>query len=263
MPSHELPQAAVSAESADNGGREEAELEDVHELQDHEFTLELEDTVEIASGPPEATKTAPPQPPLPRWAAASRALLDSLQALLDVDSTTTVEIAPTGSAPESEAAESGDAEASARDKLTRLALQMHAREVYCHEIERALIAATGRVRGQAFRIAELELELREANSGRPESAADSPRPAARPARPVAPAPMDDLRQIRGIGPRFAARLAELGVTTFETLANWNAADITNMAQQLGVRRERITQDSWVKQARALRTPARRAKRKTR
>jgi predicted flap endonuclease-1-like 5' DNA nuclease len=242
MPSHEPLETAGGTGSVSDEGGPELGLDEVHELQDHEFTLELEldETVEIRSGPPAAPAPLPmrtPVPlkmPLPRWAAASRALLDSWQELLEVNAQTTVEIPPRGSAPT--AAESDAAEISARQQLARLAIQTHAREVYCQEIERALVAAAGRVRGQAFRIAELEYELQHAGTALVSRTEQR----------------DDLQRIRGIGPRFAARLAELGVTSFEIVASWSAADVTSMAEQLGIRRERITRDSWMKQARSLR-----------
>jgi predicted flap endonuclease-1-like 5' DNA nuclease len=244
MPSHEPLETAGGTGSVSDEGYPHLELDEVHELQDHEFTLELEldETIEIPSGPPAAPAPLPartPVPlkmPLPRWAAASRALLDSWQELLEVNAETTLEIPPPGSARA--AAESDQAEISAREKLARLAIQMHAREVYCQEIERALVAAAGRVRGQAFRIAELEAELHQAETPR--------------ASTTEPEQRDDLQRIRGIGPRFALRLAELGVTSFESVANWTAADVTRMAEQLGIRRERITRDSWIRQAQALR-----------
>jgi predicted flap endonuclease-1-like 5' DNA nuclease len=242
MPSHEPLETAGGTGSVSDEGGPQLELDEVHELQDHEFTLELEldETIEIRSGPPPAPGPLPvrtPVPlkmPLPRWAAASRALLDSWQELLEVNAQTTVEIPPSQSART--AGESDAAEISARQQLARLAIQMHAREVYCQEIERALVAAAGRVRGQAFRIAELESELQQ--TGTALAARSEQR--------------DDLRRIRGIGPRFAARLAELGVSSFEIVANWSAADVARIAEQLGIRRERITRDSWMKQARALR-----------
>jgi hypothetical protein len=72
------------------------------------------------------------------------------------------------------------AEDAAREEIARLQTQMRARDAYLRELERALDASTrqlqasgigsvedayrllGRLRGQAFRIAELESELRQA-----------------------------------------------------------------------------------------------------
>ena len=253
MISHES-EAVTEPATTGTRGDDPAEDDDVHELQDHEFTLEVEDaTIEMQSSAPPSARSVPPQPPLPRWAAASRALLDGWQKLLDVNGQATIEIPPPGAAP---AAGSGKpSEQTLREKLAQLALQVHAREVYCREIERALVSASGRVRGQAFRIAELEAELLQFRSRfLPSDTEVTIELPARRARPT-----DDLRKIRGVGPRFAARLAALGVTSFETIANWSASDVTNVAKQLGVKRERLTEDSWVKQARALRKPRRRRK----
>lgn len=83
------------------------------------------------------------------------------------------------------AADDDDELRAARVEIARLQRQMRARDAYLAEIERALAASTrqleaaglgsvedayrllGRVRGQAFRIAELESELRAAQQATP------------------------------------------------------------------------------------------------
>lgn len=62
---------------------------------------------------------------------------------------------------------------------------------------------------------------------------------------------DDLTRLKGIGPKLAAQLGELGVTSFTQIAAWSAADIDRIDAQLGRFQGRIRRDSWVEQARLL------------
>lgn len=84
----------------------------------------------------------------------------------------------------------------------------------------------------------------------------SPTPAPSPA-PVDPAQAatesggDDLTRIKGLGPKLSSRLAELGVTRFDQIANWSAEDIERIDPELGRFSGRITRDQWVAQARLL------------
>ena len=57
---------------------------------------------------------------------------------------------------------------------------------------------------------------------------------------------DDLEAVKGIGPVYAARLAEHGISTFARLA---AADAADLSDRLDVRVERIA--DWIDQAQAL------------
>jgi len=82
-----------------------------------------------------------------------------------------------------------------------------------------------------------------------------PAPAAPPATAAAPvvaAPpsgaADDLRQLKGVGPKLAARLGELGITRFDQIAALGPAEITALDAQLGTFKGRITRDNWVEQA---------------
>lgn len=62
---------------------------------------------------------------------------------------------------------------------------------------------------------------------------------------------DDLTRIKGLGPRLARTLAELGVTRFAQIAGWSEADIDGFDAKLGRFQGRIRRDSWVEQARYL------------
>ena len=64
---------------------------------------------------------------------------------------------------------------------------------------------------------------------------------------------DDLTRIKGVGPKLAARLSELGVTSFSQIAAWNEADIERIDAELGRFQGRIRRDDWVGQAGLLAT----------
>jgi hypothetical protein len=67
-----------------------------------------------------------------------------------------------------------------------------------------------------------------------------------PSGETAPAPGDDLSQIRGVGPVYGARLADAGITRFAALAD---ADPATVAAAAGVTPGRAT--DWISQAAAL------------
>ena len=64
-------------------------------------------------------------------------------------------------------------------------------------------------------------------------------------------PGDTLTQLKGLGPKAASILNDLGVTRFEQIASWNEADIAAIDAQMGAFKGRIGRDRWVDQARLL------------
>lgn len=62
---------------------------------------------------------------------------------------------------------------------------------------------------------------------------------------------DDLKLIRGIGPKLEALLNGMGVWHFDQIAAWKARDIAQVDERLVGFHGRITRDEWVKQARAI------------
>ncbi|OAN63824.1 hypothetical protein [Sphingomonas sp. TDK1] len=69
-----------------------------------------------------------------------------------------------------------------------------------------------------------------------------------------PAPAgDDLTRLKGVGPKLAARLNELGITRFAQLAALDAAAARALDAQLGSFQGRMTRDRWIEQARFLAT----------
>jgi predicted flap endonuclease-1-like 5' DNA nuclease len=64
---------------------------------------------------------------------------------------------------------------------------------------------------------------------------------------------DSLTQIKGLGPKKAAKLNEQGITRFAQIATWSDADIAALEADLGPIADRIARDRWVEQAGLLAT----------
>jgi predicted flap endonuclease-1-like 5' DNA nuclease len=80
-----------------------------------------------------------------------------------------------------------------------------------------------------------------------------PKPKAAPkpkavAKPVIP---DNLELLKGVGPKLNTLLKSLGVTSFDQVANWSPADITEIDAKLGTFAGRIGRDNWIDQAKLL------------
>jgi predicted flap endonuclease-1-like 5' DNA nuclease len=59
---------------------------------------------------------------------------------------------------------------------------------------------------------------------------------------------DDLSRLKGVGPKFVARLHELGVTRYEQLAGLNANEAAHLEERLGPFEGRLARDRVVEQA---------------
>lgn len=62
---------------------------------------------------------------------------------------------------------------------------------------------------------------------------------------------DDLELLKGVGPKLNKLLGTLGVSSFDQVANWSAADIRDVDSKLGAFAGRITRDNWIDQAKLL------------
>jgi len=62
---------------------------------------------------------------------------------------------------------------------------------------------------------------------------------------------DDLKRIKGVGPKLVTMLNEQGITTFAQIAAWSDADIQRVDATLGRFSGRIVRDQWVEQAKLL------------
>lgn len=59
---------------------------------------------------------------------------------------------------------------------------------------------------------------------------------------------DDLRKIKGIGPKLNTLLGELGIARYDQIAAWTPADVVEIDPYLGTFKGRITRDAWIEQA---------------
>ncbi|MBO0749812.1 MAG: hypothetical protein J2O44_05210, partial [Porphyrobacter sp.] len=64
-------------------------------------------------------------------------------------------------------------------------------------------------------------------------------------------PADDLKKIKGIGPKLETLLNSLGVTRYSQIAAWDDDEIDRIDAQLGTFSGRIRRDDWPAQARYL------------
>jgi predicted flap endonuclease-1-like 5' DNA nuclease len=62
---------------------------------------------------------------------------------------------------------------------------------------------------------------------------------------------DDLKQIKGVGPKMQAMLNEMGVYHFDQVAGWSADEVSWVDQNLKGFKGRVTRDNWVEQAATL------------
>ena len=81
------------------------------------------------------------------------------------------------------------------------------------------------------------------------------KPAAKKAAPTkfyrkAPAKVDDLKLISGVGPKLEKTLNDIGIYKYEQVAAWKKADIKKVDDQLKFK-GRIERDDWMKQAKVL------------
>ena len=62
---------------------------------------------------------------------------------------------------------------------------------------------------------------------------------------------DDLKVIKGIGPKFEKDLNKKGIYYYRQIANWKAADVKMVEGVIDSFPGRIQRDEWVKQAKKL------------
>ena len=111
---------------------------------------------------------------------------------------------------------------------------------------------------------------------KPAAPAPKPEPAPTPAPTAAPAPAaekpaatggedgkpamldgprggqaDDLKSIKGVGPALEKNLNEMGVYHFDQVANWTAAEVAWVDDNLLRFKGRASRDNWIDQAKTL------------
>ena len=71
---------------------------------------------------------------------------------------------------------------------------------------------------------------------------------------------DDLRQIKGIGPKIEAMLHEMGVFHYDQIAAWTSSDAERVDLKLGFK-GRVAREQWIAQASGLAKPETKAPRR--
>ena len=61
-------------------------------------------------------------------------------------------------------------------------------------------------------------------------------------------PGDDLSRLKGVGPKFAAQLRELGVVRYAQLAGFNETEIAHLDERMAAFRGRLVRDRVAEQA---------------
>jgi predicted flap endonuclease-1-like 5' DNA nuclease len=243
-------------------------IDDLHELEEHEFILDPDESERAA----QHVRAVPPPPPPPRRVELKRSKMPPPPTSLRSRS-------PSGVFPiadvEQAVAAAHSAPVTAADaEISRLKAQLRARDAYVVEIERALDAWTGqlaasgihsaedlehllgRARGHAFRVAELEAEVERLGAENAELASATANVVLSSTEAVqdagtASADSSPLRRVRGIGRRYAKQLEALGVVNVQQIAAWTNADVNRVAGQLRIAPARIKKEGWIEQARAL------------
>lgn len=81
--------------------------------------------------------------------------------------------------------------------------------------------------------------------------APTPAPTPGSASPAPAGEADDLRRIKGLGPKMETLLHSLGIVRFEQIASWTDADLDELDGKLGSFAGRPRRDNWVEQAKLL------------
>ncbi|NBD28618.1 MAG: NADH:quinone oxidoreductase [Alphaproteobacteria bacterium] len=90
--------------------------------------------------------------------------------------------------------------------------------------------------------------------------AEKPKPAAKPVAADGKPEMlsapreggaDDLKQIKGVGPKLEKLLNSMGVYHFDQIAGWRKKEVEWVDQNLEGFKGRVSRDEWVKQAKVL------------
>lgn len=78
-----------------------------------------------------------------------------------------------------------------------------------------------------------------------------PKAAPKAAAKAAPAGDDDLTQLTGVGPAFAKKLVEAGVTSFAQIAAWDDAEIERLDGEISGLKGKAEKGDWVAEAKKL------------
>jgi predicted flap endonuclease-1-like 5' DNA nuclease len=118
-----------------------------------------------------------------------------------------------------------------------------------------LAACRARGDGLAAKVAELEAQLaaRPVAAAAPAAALMGGAAAVRPAALAGPRDgrADDLKLIKGVGPKLEALCNKLGFWHFDQIANWTPAEVAWVDDNLEGFKGRVSRENWIAQARDL------------
>jgi NADH-quinone oxidoreductase subunit E len=100
---------------------------------------------------------------------------------------------------------------------------------------------------------ETTIEPEPAPAPEPEPAPEPAAPGAKPAALDAPrgGAKDDLKKIKGVGPKLEEQLNAMGYFHYDQVAAWSADEVAWMDENMPGLKGRVSRDGWVDQARAL------------
>lgn len=73
-------------------------------------------------------------------------------------------------------------------------------------------------------------------------------------RRALPEETDELRRVKGIGPKYSKMLRDMGITTPEQIAQWTEDDLTRVAAALSIPKKRLEKQGWIEAAKAALEP---------
>ncbi|NIR46388.1 MAG: hypothetical protein GWN99_18255 [Gemmatimonadetes bacterium] len=142
--------------------------------------------------------------------------------------------------------------AASRERVVALDQEARAARERAGSLESELAVREERVRelsGSLEAARSAAATSRPAAPARPKPGPPRERPAWALAAPEGEA--DDLKRIRGVGPKLSNLLNDLGIYHFRQIARFTPADIEWVGSQLKAFPGRIVRDRWVEQAREL------------
>ena len=125
-------------------------------------------------------------------------------------------------------------------ELGQVRADRDARDLRIGTLERELVQARDAVRPLSDEVDRFRREAAQRKAAR----TGTPMPAEADA-PVTP---DTLTQLKGVGDKFAAKLAEIGVSSIRQIAAWTADEAAAADAQLGAFAGRVARDQLVEQA---------------
>lgn len=93
-------------------------------------------------------------------------------------------------------------------------------------------------------------EAKKAAAPKAEAKTEAPKKAA-PKKAAAKAGNDDLTKLDGLGPAFAKKLNEAGITSFAQVAAWTDADLDSLNETISGLKAKAEANNWIEAAKSL------------